>query len=137
MSNEKSGVTEMAEVQRIDHVSQDNGEVKTQLADKINQDHADFFLEAIQIYPTEESIDREAEKRLKRKLDWRIIPLLGVCYFFYVSAGALLDCSTADILDSTLTKRLSRMRPSLASKETLICTDLTTRYYPAAFTSVG
>lgn len=85
MSNEKDGVTEMAEVEGADNAPQDSGEVKAQAAGHINQDHADFFLEAIQKYPTEESIDREAEKKLKRKLDYRIIPLLGICYFFYVS----------------------------------------------------
>lgn len=88
MSNEKDGVTEMAEVERTD-VPQDSSDAKAQAAGHIKQDHADLFLEAIQRYPTEESIDREAEKKLKRKLDYRILPLLGICYFFYVSGGQL------------------------------------------------
>ncbi|RMZ24184.1 hypothetical protein D0859_11774 [Hortaea werneckii] len=45
--------------------------------------HAELYREALERYPTDDSIDRVAEKKLVRKLDWRIIPLLGVCYFFY------------------------------------------------------
>ncbi|KAI7026003.1 hypothetical protein KC355_g807, partial [Hortaea werneckii] len=45
--------------------------------------HAELYREALERYPTDESIDSIAEKKLVRKLDWRIIPLLGVCYFFY------------------------------------------------------
>ncbi|GAB1733347.1 hypothetical protein NU195Hw_g7532t1 [Hortaea werneckii] len=45
--------------------------------------HAELYREALERYPTDESIDRVAEKKLVRKLDWRIIPPLGVCYFFY------------------------------------------------------
>lgn len=45
----------------------------------------ELYREALERYPTDDTIDRVAEKKLKRKLDWRIIPLLGICYFFYVS----------------------------------------------------
>ncbi|KAI6909783.1 hypothetical protein KC334_g3826, partial [Hortaea werneckii] len=45
--------------------------------------HAELYREALERYPTDDSIDSVAEKKLVRKLDWRIIPLLGVCYFFY------------------------------------------------------
>ena len=51
----------------------------------INQEHQELYLEALQKYPTYDVIDRGAEKRLKRKLDIQILPLLGICYFFYVS----------------------------------------------------
>lgn len=50
----------------------------------IKQQHADIYAEALETYGIHgEAIDPVAEKRLKRKLDLRIIPALGVCYFFY------------------------------------------------------
>jgi hypothetical protein len=45
--------------------------------------HAALYTEALERYGQDGSIDPEAEKRLKRKIDYRILPLLGVCYFFY------------------------------------------------------
>ncbi|KAI0896276.1 MFS general substrate transporter [Annulohypoxylon nitens] len=50
---------------------------------KINQRHAEMYQEALQRYPDDAAIDEESEKKLKRKLDKRILPLLGICYFFY------------------------------------------------------
>ncbi|KAH7155212.1 major facilitator superfamily domain-containing protein [Dactylonectria estremocensis] len=47
-----------------------------------NQPH-EIYVEALARYPSDEAIDAAAEKRVLRKLDRRIIPLLGVCYFFY------------------------------------------------------
>ncbi len=49
---------------------------------QINQDQPDIYLEALARYPNDESIDEADEKRLVRKLDMRILPLLGICYFF-------------------------------------------------------
>lgn len=48
--------------------------------------HAELYAEALDKYGTEGSIDPEAEKRLKRKIDCRILPLLGICYFFYCTS---------------------------------------------------
>lgn len=45
--------------------------------------HAELYAEALEKYGVEGSIPAEAEKRLKRKIDRRILPLLGICYFFY------------------------------------------------------
>jgi hypothetical protein len=53
------------------------------LEERIKQQHADLYLEALQRYGADGSIDPVAEKKLRRKLDMLIIPLLGVCYFFY------------------------------------------------------
>ncbi|KAG9719704.1 MFS general substrate transporter, partial [Aureobasidium melanogenum] len=50
---------------------------------ELDNDQADLYAEALRRYPNDESIDQVDEKRLKRKLDTRILPLLGVCYFFY------------------------------------------------------
>lgn len=49
-----------------------------------------IYQEAVERYPTDESIDQAAERRVIRKLDRRILPLLGICYFFYVSYQRLL-----------------------------------------------
>ncbi|KAK7951093.1 major facilitator superfamily domain-containing protein [Apiospora aurea] len=49
----------------------------------IQQQHPEMYLEALIRYPNDESIDQAEEKRLVRKLDMRILPLLGICYFFY------------------------------------------------------
>ncbi|KAF5364832.1 hypothetical protein D9757_011269 [Collybiopsis confluens] len=43
----------------------------------------DFYKEALQKYPTEESIDKGEERRLRRKIDRLIIPYLSICYAFY------------------------------------------------------
>lgn len=46
-------------------------------------DHAELYTEALERYGQDGSIDPAAEKKLKRKIDRRILPLLGICYFFY------------------------------------------------------
>ncbi|KAL7416059.1 major facilitator superfamily domain-containing protein [Mrakia frigida] len=46
-------------------------------------DNSKFFQEALDKYGEDGSIDPEAERRLVRKLDWTIIPILGICYVFY------------------------------------------------------
>ena len=58
---------------------------------KICQDHDEIYLQALQRYPNDDAIDQADERRLRRKLDARILPLLGVCYFFYVSRRPCLD----------------------------------------------
>lgn len=52
--------------------------------------HAELYAEALERYGQDGSIDPAAEKRLKRKIDFRILPLLGVCYFFYCTL--VLSC---------------------------------------------
>ncbi|KAF5687680.1 allantoate permease [Fusarium denticulatum] len=42
-----------------------------------------IYAEALAQYPTDDSIDPILEKKVRRKLDRLIIPVLGVCYFFY------------------------------------------------------
>lgn len=54
------------------------------LASKIEQAHSAMYAEAIERYPSDEAIDAAMERKLVRKLDRRILPLLGICYFFYV-----------------------------------------------------
>ena len=52
---------------------------------KFNQERVEMYREALEQYPDDNSIDKEAERKLRRKLDRRILPLLGICYFFYAS----------------------------------------------------
>jgi hypothetical protein len=53
--------------------------------------HAELYAEALERYGQDGSIDPAAEKRLKRKIDFRILPLLGVCYFFYCAPTTFLQ----------------------------------------------
>jgi hypothetical protein len=43
----------------------------------------DIFAEALARYPNDDCIDTREEDKVRRKLDLRILPVLGVCYFFY------------------------------------------------------
>lgn len=52
-----------------------------------------FYQEALDRYG-EHAIDPLREARLKRKMDWIILPILAVCYFFYyVSHSRSMPCS--------------------------------------------
>ncbi|CAG8901767.1 unnamed protein product [Penicillium egyptiacum] len=84
MEGKKENLPEVLEPQSgydIQHIEED---LKASVAGKINQgEDSELYFEAIQRYPNDEAIDKDAEKRLKRKLDIHLIPLLGICYFFY------------------------------------------------------
>lgn len=43
-------------------------------------DNSAFYKEALDKYPSDGDIDPAVEKRLVRKIDWTILPLLSVCY---------------------------------------------------------
>lgn len=68
----------------VEHVEKD---IKTVVAAVTDRPVHEMYLEALERYPNDEAIDQAAEKRLLRKLDMRILPLLGICYFFYVSTS--------------------------------------------------
>ena len=93
MGDKKEPLPETLKPQSGNDVQHIEENLKVSVANKINQgEDNELYLEAIQRYPNDESINKEAEKRLKRKLDIRLLPLLGICYFFYVrwlSSGAL------------------------------------------------
>ena len=63
-------------------VSHDNG--KVDVNDAVNAPQPEMYIEALERYPVDEAIDQAEEKRIVRKLDMHILPLLGICYFFYV-----------------------------------------------------
>lgn len=93
---------------------------------QINQDQPDIYIEALTRYPNDESIDAGDEKRLVRKLDMRILPLLGICYFFYYVDKTTLYVGLPFPFFKQLGTRISQyvanklrvvpMPPSLASK---------------------
>ncbi|KAI5478368.1 hypothetical protein MNV49_005219 [Pseudohyphozyma bogoriensis] len=59
-------------------------------------DNTLFFQEALDTYPTLEDIPADIEKRLLRKIDWIILPALGLCYaFYYIDYAALYDLKKA------------------------------------------
>lgn len=43
----------------------------------------DLYAEALARYPNDECIDSRDENKVRRKLEFRILPVLGICYFFY------------------------------------------------------
>lgn len=85
MDNKQDELREMEGIEDV-HDTNVQNDPKASMTQMINQEHGELYLEAIRKYPVDEAIDRDAEKRLTRKLDMRILPLLGICYFFYVSS---------------------------------------------------
>lgn len=78
----------MASVEKVDAELVENALSDVEDSPKIaaiNQAHSAMYAEAIERYPSDEAIDGAVERKLVRKLDRRILPLLGICYFFYVS----------------------------------------------------
>ncbi|OLN86532.1 putative transporter C757.13-like protein 4 [Colletotrichum chlorophyti] len=65
----------------VEHVEQDLQ--KPRVEGDVEQEYPEIYLEALARYPNDESIDQAEEKRVLRKIDMRILPLLGICYFFY------------------------------------------------------
>ena len=53
----------------------------------------DIFAEALARYPNDECIDTREENKVRRKLDLRILPVLGICYFFYYVDKTTLSVS--------------------------------------------
>lgn len=87
MDPKQEDVTESTGIEDVRHVEENQGDLKVKAL--INQENSEIYLEALQRYPDHDNIDPEAEKRLVRKLDMRILPLLGICYFFYVSNSSV------------------------------------------------
>lgn len=75
------------EKDQVEYLEEDLKQDTTGKIDKYAQPA--IYQEALDRYPNDESIDSIAERKVIRKLDRRILPLLGICYFFYV---CLLSC---------------------------------------------
>ncbi|KAJ5179246.1 hypothetical protein N7492_002456 [Penicillium capsulatum] len=81
MDSKQDDVPEAAGIEDVEMAQKDPK--GSTVAAMINQDDHEIYLEAMERYPAYDAIDRTAEKRLIRKLDMQILPLLGICYFFY------------------------------------------------------
>lgn len=92
-------------------MSHDSDVERAPAPEGIKQQHAELYAEALAKYGVEGELDPKAEKRLKRKLDRRILPVLGICYFFYVRCVGLGETDEL----SMSTRRRCRTLPSLVS----------------------
>ncbi|KAG7138723.1 hypothetical protein HYQ45_018852 [Verticillium longisporum] len=66
----------------VEHVEEELGKPNV-ISEDVNHPDPELYIEALARYPNDESIDQVAEKKVLRKIDMRILPLLGICYFFY------------------------------------------------------
>lgn len=82
-------ITTKAELERARAEEMEQTEDNIARVDSIRSAHPDkpdedgIYAQALAQYPTDDSIDPALEKKVRRKLDRLIIPVLGVCYFFY------------------------------------------------------
>ena len=80
----------------------------------------DLYAEALARYPNDECIDSRDENKVRRKLEFRILPVLGICYFFYyVDKTTLLVQSRIVHIETMLTIFADRTPPSSASETIL------------------
>jgi hypothetical protein len=72
-------------VSRYEMVDDVQKPYKTTITGELSLDgqQNDIFAEALARYPNDDCIDTREEDKVRRKLDLRILPVLGVCYFFY------------------------------------------------------
>ncbi|WVQ86010.1 hypothetical protein IAT38_008178 [Cryptococcus sp. DSM 104549] len=82
-TGEKDITTHLEDKPTAEHIEVSPNLTKLSPIDKVRLEHGDLYAEALERYPTDDCIDPADEKRLKRKLDCRMLPLLGICYFFY------------------------------------------------------
>jgi hypothetical protein len=87
MDSKRDDPTDAVAIEDVRDLDATQGDLKVKAL--IDQENQAIYLEALQRYPENESIDPDAEKRLVRKLDIRIIPILGICYFFYVCTSLI------------------------------------------------
>lgn len=110
---------------QVDHFESDEKAAPVE----IQQANAELYHESLIRYPDDESIDAAEEKRVLRKIDRRILPVLGVCYFFYVRIFACcpsipcedqyeLTRTAVNVNFSMSTKQLYRTPPSSGSGRT-------------------
>jgi hypothetical protein len=84
-NNESDKHSLKSEVSRYEVVDSDQKPYKNVVAGESSLDDSniDIFAEALARYPNDECIDTRDENKVRRKLDFRILPVLGICYFFY------------------------------------------------------
>ena len=74
-----------SDVSRYEIVEDDKIPHKTTLVGGLptENDGNDLYAEALARYPNDECINARDENKVRRKLELRILPVLGICYFFY------------------------------------------------------
>lgn len=84
-NNETDKYSLKSDVSRYEVVDGDQKPYKNVIAGEtsLGDPQNDIFAEALARYPNDECIDTREENKVRRKLDFRILPVLGVCYFFY------------------------------------------------------
>lgn len=108
----------------VEHFESD---VKQTIEDTIHHPDPQLYAEALRRYPNDEAIDQAEEKRLVRKLDMRILPLLGICYFFYVRGcvPSVLGSPVLPIESSGICRGLLVSWSQLIRRVIRLCTGLT------------
>jgi hypothetical protein len=84
-NNESDKYSLKSDVSRYEVVDGDQKPYKNVVAGEspLDDSQNDIFAEALARYPNDECIDTREENKVRRKLDFRILPVLGICYFFY------------------------------------------------------
>jgi hypothetical protein len=84
-NNESDKYSVKSDVSRYEVVDDAKKPYKNVVAGETSLDDSqnDIFAEALARYPNDECIDTRDENKVRRKLDFRILPVLGICYFFY------------------------------------------------------
>ncbi|GFZ50229.1 hypothetical protein JCM24511_07985, partial [Saitozyma sp. JCM 24511] len=83
--------TKPSSAEQIEMVDENKVGISGDVPQVATNQYADIYYEALEKYGEDGSIPKDAEKKLKRKLDMRILPLLGVCYFFYYTDKTTLS----------------------------------------------
>ncbi|KAI1019556.1 hypothetical protein LB505_000377, partial [Fusarium chuoi] len=82
--NATKGEIEQAQAQETGQADDRISRIDSVQVGNVDKPQGDgIYAEALAQYPTDDSIDPILEKKVRRKLDRLIIPVLGVCYFFY------------------------------------------------------
>ena len=98
--NESDKYSLRSDVSRYEEVDVDQKPYKNVVAGESSLDdpNNDIFAEALARYPNDECIDTRDENKVRRKLDLRILPVLGVCYFFYYVDKTTLFVSSRSLI---------------------------------------
>jgi hypothetical protein len=108
---------ERARAEEMEQAGDNIARVDSVHSGHMDKPHEDgIYAQALAQYPTDDSIDPILEKKVRRKLDRLIIPVLGVCYFFYyVDKTTLYVLSGRQTNNTTLSNQsfLVHMLPSL------------------------
>ena len=102
---------------RYEEVDVDQKPYKNVVAGESSLDdpNNDIFAEALARYTNDECIDTRDENKVRRKLDLRILPVLGVCYFFYYVDKTTLFVSSRSLIRNQQLLQANSIRRSYAA----------------------